>query len=254
LNIKPSLKGKWIVITRPTHQTANLSNRLEAEGAFVLSFPLLEINPPKNLQQVQQQLQKLADFDLAIFVSTNAVEHALKYVNAGVFNSIKVATTGKKTASLLESHGIKVDYCPEKIFNSEALLAISGMKEFCIGKKVAIIRGENGRDYLRDSLLRAGSDTDYFDVYQRNCPQYNLDTIKQHWLDQKLDIILLSSGTSVNNFFRLANNEKWIDELTLLLGSERIRNKIPKGFQGKILVAEDPNDETIYQKLATIYG
>lgn len=221
---------------------------------MVHTFPLLEIKPPRNIDRVKQKLQKLNNVDLVIFVSVNAVEHTLKYIEANILDSIKIATTGEKTANLLRSNGITVDYCPDKVFNSEALLAMSEMRQFCKGRKIAIIRGENGRDFLRDSLSHIGAEVDYFDVYRRNCPQHNLDTIKQHWRAQKLDIILLSSGTSITNFFTLSKNEQWVDNLTLLLGSQRMHEIVPKHFKGKTLIAEDPSDETILEELNAIYG
>ncbi len=221
---------------------------------MVHAFPLLEIKAPQEYKVVKQKLQKLSDYDLAIFVSVNAVEHALKHIDINILASLKVATTGVKTASLLRSYGISVDYCPDKVFNSESLLALPEMKQFCCGKKIAIIRGENGRDFLHDSLLQVGAEVEYFDVYRRSCPQYNLDTIKQHWEENKLDIILLSSGTSIENFFKLSENEQWVGFLTLLLGSPRMLKIIPESFQGEILIAEDPSDETIIKELVAIYG
>ncbi len=221
---------------------------------MVYTFPLLEIKAPQKVKVVKQKLQKLSDYDLAIFVSVNAVEYALKYIDIDILVSLKIATTGEKTATLLRSNGITVNYCPDKVFNSESLLALPEMKPFCCGKKIAIIRGENGRDFLRDSLLQAEAEVDYFDVYRRSCPQYNLDTIKQHWEEKKLDIILLSSGASVKNFFNLSENEQWMDNLTLLLGSPRMRKIVPEFFQGEILIAEDPSDETIIKELEAIYG
>jgi len=248
------LKDKWIAITRPSHQAKVLTNKLEESGAHVIQFPLIEIGPPRNLEDIKAQLDNLNDYDLAIFVSANAVVHCLNLVEPNSFKAIKIASTGKKTAEVLEQHELYVDFYPERFFNSEALLALPQLQKFSEGKKIAIIRGDDGRNLLRDKLIQLGAHVDYINVYSRTCPQVSLSLLKQSWDRHQLDIVILTSGTSVISFFQLAADEPWINKLTLLLGSQRLQQKIPEQFQGKILIAEDPSDETIYQVLKTKYG
>lgn len=250
-----SFKDKWVVITRPAHQTENLQLKLDEVGAHTILFPLIEIAPPDDLELVKKQLDNLQNYDLVIFVSANAVEQMFRYIEPAQLESLKVATTGKKTASALEDNAVKTDFCPVQIFNSEALLAIADFKSFCEGKNIAIIRGEGGRNLLRDELLQIATSVDYINTYQRVCPQTNLDMLEQHAKQGELDTVLLTSGTSVVNFFALATatkNASWINDVTLLLGSPRMQKKIPDSFQGKLVLAEDPSDETLYKKLIEI--
>jgi len=243
-----------VVITRPEHQTENLQLKLEAVGAHSILFPLIEIAPPNDLTLVKEQLANLSAYDVVIFVSANAVEQSFHWVKSSILKNIKVATTGKKTAEALQRKEIAIEFCPEKIFNSEALLAMPDFKAFCVDKKIAIIRGEGGRNLLRDELLQTAASVDYINVYQRQCPQNSLSVLEGKAQQGELDIILLTSGTSVENFFSLVKNEKWIDQLILLLGSPRMQKKIPESFQGKLLVAEDPSDETLFKKLTAIFN
>jgi len=253
MTTRMSLNDKWVVITRPAHQTENLQLKLEAVGVHTILFPLIEIAPPDDLALVKKQLDNFQNYDLVIFVSANAVEQTFNYIESAKFELVKVATTGKKTASALEGAGVKADFFPAQIFNSEALLAIPDFKEFCDGKKIAIVRGEGGRDLLRDELLLIASSVDYINTYQRTCPQKNLDLLEQHARKGELDAVLLTSGTSVTNFFNLVKKASWINDITLLLGSSRMQKKIPDSFQGKLVLAEDPSDETLYKKLTEIY-
>ena len=249
-----SLKNKWIVITRPEHQAQELSKKLLKVGGCPIHFPLIEIKPNIDSASVKHQLDSLQDYDLIIFISANAVEQTLDYLLAESLASVKIASVGKKTAHVLTNRGVNVDFCPEQIFNSEALLAIPEFKKFLKGKKIAIIRGEGGREYLRQNLLNLGAKVDYIDVYKRIHPEKSLQTLKEFWNHGELDIILLTSASSVSHFFKLAKNEPWTNELTLLLGSQRMQQEIPEGFQGKILIAEDPSDETLFKKLLLEYG
>jgi len=247
------LKDKWVVITRPAHQSKNLKRKLESVGAKPVLFPLIEIIPPAELGLIEKQLDNLQDYDLVIFVSANAVKHTFEKISPSVLQNVKVATTGKKTADALGQLGIKIDFCPKEIFNSEALLAISKFSDYCVGKKIAIIRGEGGRDLLRDELQKKGASVEYINTYRRVCPQKDLDVLEQRAKQGELDVILLTSGTSVANFFGLAQEASWINQLTLMLGSPRMQKKIPDSFQGKLLVAEDPSDETLYKKLTDFF-
>ena len=249
-----SLKNKWIVITRPEHQALELSKKLLKVGGCPIHFPLIEIQTNIDSPSVKQQLNKLPDYDLIIFVSANAVEQTFNYIDTNKLASSKIASVGKKTAKSLIHRGITVDFCPEQLFNSEALLAMPGFQQFAREKHVAIIRGEGGREHLRKELMKTGAIVDYIDVYRRNYPQKNLKALKEFWDLGELDIILLTSATSVSHFFKLAENEPWANNLPLLLGSQRMQHEIPDGFRGKIMIAEDPSDETLYRRLITEYG
>ncbi len=248
------LKDKWIVITRPAHQSENLKRKLESGGAKPILFPLIKIIPPADLGLIEKQLDNLQAYDLVIFVSANAVNHTFEKISPSVLQNVKVATTGKKTADALEQLAIKIDFCPKEFFNSEALLAMSEFSDYCGDKKIAIIRGEGGRDLLRDELQQKGASVDYINTYQRVCPQIDLDALEQRAKQGELDVVLLTSGTSVANFFGLAQEADWVNQLTLLLGSTRMQKKIPDSFQGKLLVAEDPSDETLYEKLTISFN
>lgn len=245
------LKDKWIVITRPKHQAASLRLTLEAAGANIILFPLLEIITSDNIVLAQKQLTRINEHDLVIFTSANAVDYALKWLDKSRLKTLKVAAIGKRTAKLLEEQGITVDYFPHQGFNSEAFLAMPEIQSYGANKKVAIIRGQNGRDYLKSGLEKQGAEVTYIDVYQRISPQSDLEQLSQQFDKNQLDIILITSGTSLINLFKYYPNNKWLGRVSFLLGSERIKKQLLKryNYRGSLLVASDPSDETLYQQL-----
>lgn len=242
------LKGKWIAITRPIKQAKSFTQIIQKVGGCPLSFPLIEISPIDN-EVTREQLRKLTDYDILIFVSSNAVKYCLKHISTHLLKHKTLVTTGKKTAQTLIDQNLSVRFSPEKIFNSEALLAIDAFRNEAANKNIAIIRGSNGRDYLKDHLITLGASVDYIDVYSRHCPQHNLDNLKNSWKNGKLDTVLLTSASSTAQFFELAT-EDWINNITILIGSQRMKSNIPAHFRGKIIVAEDPSDETIFATLS----
>jgi len=253
------LKDKWIVVTRPEHQAKKLCKRLKKAGAEVILFPLIEISPPDDLSLVKQKLSKLTEYDLIIFISPNAVEECLKWLDATLLQGMTIASVGAKTTKKLLSHGIHVNISPQKNYNSEALLALPDMQKFGLsasGKphKVAILRGEGGREHLKKSLDKQGCAVDYIELYKRSCPQDSLDTLKNKALENQLDMILITSGTSIDHLFSLQaknNDNNWLNSTPLLVGSERIKQQVLKhtSHHGALLSTLNPSDENLLEKL-----
>jgi uroporphyrinogen-III synthase len=112
-----SLAGKRIVVTRPESQSAALAEALRANGAEIISLPLIRIAPPHDLAAFDQSLIALATFDWLILTSQNAV-HALsgrlavlgiRLTNAAA-RSLRIAAVGKSTADTAQAAGLPVAY------------------------------------------------------------------------------------------------------------------------------------------------
>ena len=244
-----ALKGRGIVITRPAHQAGPVSQRLELLGATVLQFPLLGIAEPQNITRSQQQLADLAHYDTLLFTSPNAVESALQKLGASIPESATIACIGQKTAQSLERFGVQVSIVPDAVFNSEALLAEPEFQQMQ-GKRVAIIRGEGGRDLLKSTLSLRGASVDYIDVYRRICPAHDLLPLLKFQQGGQLDIIALTSAESLRNLFTLAGGAAWLDGVALLLGSERMQLALKETtHHGPVHLAADPSDDSMYQAL-----
>jgi uroporphyrinogen-III synthase len=82
--IRPSLAGLNIAVTRPREQAMQLAQRIAQAGGRVTVFPLLEIGPAVDLQPLRTLIARLHEFDIAIFVSPNAVNYGMEaIVSAG---------------------------------------------------------------------------------------------------------------------------------------------------------------------------
>ena len=259
------LKDKWIAVTRPEHQAEQLCKHLKNAGAEVILFPLIEISPPQNLSLAKHKLNKLIEYDLIIFISPNAVEECLKWVDATILQGSSIASVGAKTTATLLSHGIQVDISPQN-YNSEALLALLEVRKLGLtaqGKphKVAILRGENGREFLKKALEKQGCVVDYIEVYQRSCPQDSLKQLTDKVQRNQLDMILITSCTSIEHLFTLQTQNAiehdcnadcdWLNSAPLLVGSERIKQQVLSctSHRGTLLSAKNPSDEKLLEKL-----
>ena len=141
-----ALAGRRVVVTRPGGQAGHLAALIRAAGGEPVLFPALEILDAEDLQPVLALVDRLDAFDLAIFISANAVNKALDLVQvrrawpAG----LRVATVGRSSARALQRRGFAAVIAPGERFDSEALLDLPELKDVQ-GKRVVIFRGDGGR-------------------------------------------------------------------------------------------------------------
>jgi len=99
-----ALQGVGVLVTRPAEQAEGLCAALEEQGAKVFRFPVIEIREPGDTTVLQGLLARLNEFDLAVFISANAVNRGLPRALAqGRFPAhLRVAAVGRRTAQELE--------------------------------------------------------------------------------------------------------------------------------------------------------
>ena len=67
--------GRGILITRPARQAAGFAQKVAALGGTPVIFPAIAILPPADPSALARVHAALATYDIAIFVSANAVEY-----------------------------------------------------------------------------------------------------------------------------------------------------------------------------------
>ncbi len=169
------LAGLSVVVTRPREQAADLARRLEQLGAKPLLFPLLEIEAVRDEHLMREQLSRLKQADIAIFISPNAVRHGMAAIRAGggVPASVHIAAVGQASAKALRELGVVSVIAPTERFDSESLLALPELQRVA-GKHVMIFRGDGGRELLGDTLRARGASVEYVTCYLRRKPDTNV--------------------------------------------------------------------------------
>ena len=190
------LDGLRVLITRPAHQAAPLQQRLEQAGGQWLLFPLLAIEGSAEPDALQDLFKQLASLDLLIFVSPNAVEFGLPLLDqaGGLPESVQLACVGKGTArKLIELTGRQPNIQPSDRFDSEALLALPAMQQVA-GKSILIVRGQQGREHLAESLRARGAKVRYAEVYRRVKPDNDEQILIRALQQKQIDIISITSS------------------------------------------------------------
>ena len=121
------------------------------------------------------------------------------------------------------------------------------------GRRVAIFRGNGGRDKLRDTLVERGAVVDYIEVYRRVCPDVDPGSLLHLWQPGVLDVITVTSNETLQNLFDMAGAEGQaaLCAIPLVVVSQRqvaLAEKL--GFAQAPLVAKNASDDAIVNVLA----
>ena len=245
---------KLIMVTRPAHQAGLLAQGIKEAGGQVLLFPALEISPIKLEKKAQEILQRINDYDILVFISPNAVEHGLNHIQSvtQLSKHVLLATVGQGSAIALKNKlGKYPDIVPQENFNSEGLLATRAMQAV-ENKRILIIRGNTGRDLLKQKLQQRGATVEYLNVYQRIKPDTPTAELEQHLQNNQIAAIVITSGESIKNLLELVpeNIRNLLLQVPLLLINQRLLDIAEQaGFNNKLIIATEASDDAIIETL-----
>ncbi len=236
------LEGVTVLVTRPVHQAEHLCQLIENAGGKAVRLPAIDIIPTKhhNLNNCH-----LSEFDIAIFISANAVHYALLTPcenHKTLPQNLQMMAVGEQTANMLKKNKIHALFPPAP-FNSETLLAMPECQSIQ-DKKIIIFRGESGRELLADTLRQRGAQVNYIDVYKRVRPEPPEMPI------ESIDAITITSVESFNNLSHMLADQHWLKTTPFVVLSERIADYLQNlGIQAPIYIAPQANDEGLLTAL-----
>ncbi|MCX4145583.1 fused uroporphyrinogen-III synthase HemD/membrane protein HemX [Paraburkholderia madseniana] len=221
-----------VVITRPAGQSNELIAQLEAAGIAVLDFPLIDIAPVTDEAPLRAALASLERYALVVFVSPNAVDHAFARSDAIWPHALPIGVVGPGSVQALARHGVAAPayniISPPSVpdddtarFDSEGLFAAidTALGATSLeGKRVLIVRGDGGREWLADRLREAGAEVETVAAYRRLVPEPSIGGwARVHaLLAGAPHAWLLTSSEGVRNLHELALEHLTADEITQL--------------------------------------
>jgi uroporphyrinogen-III synthase len=204
-----------VIVTRPSAQAATWVADLRAAGFDAVPLPLIAIASPSDphpVAQAWQRLQGAGRPDLLFFVSANAVLHffTARPLTATWPAGTRAAAPGPGTAAALRGVGLPDAAVLEPAadassFDSESLWQRLRSDDWS-GRRVLVVRGEDGRDWLAEQLRAAGAEVDFVAAYARQPPSPTPAVL--HLLDEARacpadHLWLLSSSEAVRHLLSL---------------------------------------------------
>ncbi|SAL48407.1 fused uroporphyrinogen-III synthase HemD/membrane protein HemX [Caballeronia telluris] len=271
-----SARRVTIVVTRPIGQSATLLALLADAGFDTLEFPLIDIAPVTDEAPLRAALDELygpRKYALVVFVSPNAVDHAFGKLAAPWPADVPVAVVGPGSVAALARQGVAAPAhrvispsaeSADPRFDSEALYAAiesqfgtNGLE----GKRVLIVRGDGGREWLAERMTEAGATVEKVAAYRRIVPEPSM----QKWerihalLADEPHAWLLTSSEGVRNLDELAREHLSPDETArlkrapLVSPHPRIAEAARKAGFDRITVS-GAGDERIAESLRTVFA
>jgi len=242
-----------VLVTRPAEQAAGLCCLAEAAGYEAVPLATIEIRGPDDPEAMEALIETLTSYNLAVFISVNAVIHGLDHIlpRCDWPKHVKIATVGASSAAALREYGLAPDLVPAHRFNSEALLALEELQDMH-GKRVVILRGNGGREHLHDTLVARGAVVDYVEVYRRACPEIDPHLMYSLLQPGMLDVVTVTSNETLQNLYTMAgvDGQPLLRALPLVVASERqavLAREL--GFEHAAVVAENAGDAALVEAL-----
>lgn len=234
------LSGLKILITRPQHQATHLNQLLTQAGAETLLLPVLEIEP----LPVSFAASEFDDYQWIIFTSTNAVTYGLPLI-LPLSPQLAIASIGKKTEFALQQylphHTLTTAPPP---YHSESFLTLPQFQQVR-NSKIALFKGEGGRELLAETLRQRGAWVKTVAVYRR------IQSIQEvTWLADvgKIDMITVTSNESLQHLFNMLANFTWLPHTPLILISQRMADPARRlGSIAPLWIATEASDEGLLQ-------
>ncbi|MDB1122662.1 uroporphyrinogen-III synthase [Vibrio algarum] len=175
-----------VLVTRPSPDGEALCDALSSSGIQVIYQPLIQFTLGKDSPSLQATLQET---DVVIAVSKPAVEWANRALHSKMQtwpDSIRYLAIGQKTADKLSEVTAQKVHYPE-VSDSEHLLQLPPLLK-PINTKVTILRGNGGRELIREELLKRGARVEYCEVYQRQTLLFDGHSRVKSWKKIELPI------------------------------------------------------------------
>lgn len=200
------LFGRRVVVTRARAQAGELSEKLEALGAEVIEFPVIEIQPPEDFAPLDEAISDLDSFDWLIFTSANGVDAFMQRLDhhgldlRAVPRHARLAAIGPATAERLRETGLRVDAVPKE-YRAEALLEeVAG--DSLEGKRILIPRAKVAREVLPGRLREAGAEVVVPPTYESVPSSEGKQELARRLEGGEVDCVTFTASSTVENFVR----------------------------------------------------
>lgn len=223
-------KSILLISTRPLKKENNIKDIFQNSKVRYVTHPLTEISPLADYNKFDSILKNIKRFDHIIFISTNAVNFFTERFNINKLDlpeKIKLSCIGPTTKNILQSKFSRKIQCPEDTFDSENLLKLK-IFDNIENKNILIIRGEGGRETLRQGLELKKANVIYGECYLRKYLSIDLKKLKAYEDIFDQIYLLISSLESAKKFMSLEikKNFYWLNSINFIVNHQNIKDEL----------------------------
>ncbi len=245
MNETQSARG--VVITRPADEAQRLVALIRDAGGEPMLCPAIEILDAPDTRALDSVIDRLDEFDLAIFISPSAVEKAMARISARrvLPATLRVAAIGPGGVRALQRFGVDDVIAPQMRYDSESLLA-SPYLQAVRDQRVVIFRGDGGRELLGETLLARGAYVEYAACYRRGKPAFDAAPLIQAWEHHRINAVIVTSSEGLRNFCEHigAAGQAWLNDTLTVVPHPRIA-ATARELGIRRVVESEPGDDAL---------
>jgi uroporphyrinogen-III synthase len=249
------LAGKGVVVTRPAHQAEHLASLIRDAGGNAIVFPVIEIQDVEDTAPLLALVDRLDAFDVAIFVSPNAVGKAMSMITTrrALPPGLAVVAVGPASGRELARFGVAGVIVPAGRADSEGLLELRQLRH-TQGKRVVIFRGDGGRELLGDTLTARGAAVEYAVCYRRTKPGLAPAPLLNAWARRELHAVTVTSSEGLRNLWEMVgqSGQALLVGTPLFVPHPRIAHGARERGISTVVVTE-PGDEGLMAALVDYF-
>lgn len=238
------------LITRPAGKADNLLASLDESGIAYLYQPLITTAQMALKPQDQQFLQHA---DMLVFVSVSAVSCLQNQTDAALLNAPLFAV-GQTTASALQRWLAREVIVPEDQ-RSEGLLQLPQLQQVA-GKQIVVVRGNAGRELIKQGLVARGATVRYVQSYKRVPLPLDGALLCQQWQLAGIRCIVATSNEILQQLFSVisAGHHHWLQQCDWVLVSPRMQDSaLALGIAAeRITLADNANDSALLAAISQL--
>ena len=234
-----------IAITRPSGKGEQLKAQLKQHQIAYLHTPVLSLT---SITLDAQQLALLDNADVIIFISQDAVQSLAEQYPTLPAHA-KLFAVGEQTAQAIETHFSRKADFPEQQ-DSEGLLALKALQDLD-AKQCVLVKGKGGRTLIATTCKSRGAILNQCVVYERAAIEETADSWLDHWREQQITAIVLSSNAAIDAVFNTQSEQHldWLKQRDFYLVSQRSCDYLQQEYQiaeTQIYLADGASDDVVF--------
>jgi len=250
-----------VIVTRPASAGRRLFDRVIEQGHRALWWPAFDIGAAADAERAHATLARLADYDLAIFVSVHAARGARPLLDGAWPSGTMIGAVGASTRAAIEAE-LQPD--PSLIVMAQDEDQQSGSEAFWRAwqvsarraRRVLVLRAEDGRNWLNERFAEHGAQVDTVAVYSRHLHHVSVAERQQlqHWIAaNERPAIIFSSTEAVSALDQQvdATGQAWLRTGAAIACHPRIAEQLSSNGYARVVNATF-DDEAIIAKLESI--
>ena len=244
--------GADVLVVRPLREQDAFLQLLTAANISFRYKPIMRIvpitEPLAAVERIRDLILQFAQFDKAIFISANAAELAIQWLDEywPMLPEVQLFAVGQQTGMMLNEYGAEV-LSPQGQQNTEGLLKEMPQLQNLADKSVIIFRGVGGRATLADTLTSRGATVTYCDLYRRVIDPVSLAQAQAEAEDSRC--LVAHSGELLQAMGPISNKAT-----VLVVPSERVAEIAHDLGYKHLVVAESALPEPMFRAVQQALG